>query len=206
MKKQNVSTRKISEAIKIFKQNGGILRTSEALKEGIHPRTLYYLRDSDIIEQLSRGVFCLVEMPSITEPDLAIVALRVPSAVICLVSALAFHELTTQVPHKVSIALRKGAETPRIDFPPVTVHRFSKLAYESGIEEKNINGIKIRVYSPAKTIADCFKARNKIGMDIILEALKIYRTNDYFDPDILFEYARICRISNVIKPYLEAIL
>jgi len=206
MKKQNVSTRKISEAIKIFKQNGGILRTSEAIKEGIHPRTLYYLRDSNIIEQLSRGVFCLVEMPSITEPDLAIVALRVPSAVICLVSALAFHELTTQVPHKVSIALRKGAETPRIDFPPVTVHRYSKLAYESGIEEKNINGIKLRIYSPAKTIADCFKARNKIGMDIILEALKIYRTNDYFDPDILFEYARICRVSNVIKPYLEAIL
>lgn len=206
MKKQNVSARKISEAIKIFKQNGGILRTSEAIKEGIHPRTLYYLRDSNIIEQLSRGVFCLVEMPSITEPDLAIVALRVPSAVICLVSALAFHELTTQVPHKVSIALRKGAETPRIDFPPVTVHRFSKVAYESGIEEKNINGIKLRIYSPAKTIADCFKARNKIGMDIILEALKIYRTNDYFDPDILFEYARICRVSNVIKPYLEAIL
>ena len=206
MKKQNVSTRKISEAIKIFKQNGGILRTSEAIKEGIHPRTLYYLRDSNIIEQLSRGVFCLVEMPSITEPDLTIVALRVPSAVICLVSALAFHELTTQVPHKVSIALRKGAETPRIDFPPVTVHRYSKLAYESGIEEKNINGIKLRIYSPAKTIADCFKARNKIGMDIILEALKIYRTNDYFDPDILFEYARICRVSNVIKSYLEAIL
>jgi len=206
MNKQDVSSKKISEAIKIFKRKGGILRTSEAIKEGIHPRILYCLRDSNIIEQLSRGVFCLVEMPSITEPDLAIIALRVPSAVICLVSALAFHELTTQVPHKVSIALRKGAETPRIDFPPVTVHRFSKVAYESGIEERNINGIKLKIYSPAKTIADCFKARNKIGMDIFLEALKTYRTKDYFDPDRLFEYARICRVSNVIKPYLEGIL
>jgi predicted transcriptional regulator of viral defense system len=206
MSRQAVSKEKISEAIKIFKLKGGILRTSEAIKEGIHPRTLYCLRDSNIIDQLSRGVFRLVEMPSITEPDLAIIALRIPTAVICLVSALAFHELTTQIPHTVSIALKKGAETPRIDFPPVTVHRFSKAAYEAGVEERYINGIKFKIYSPGKTVADCFKARNKIGMDIVLEALKTYRTKDYFDPDELIEYAQICRVSNVIKPYLEAIL
>lgn len=206
MKKNNVSSEKTSEAIQIFKQRDGIIRTAEAIRVGIHPRTLYFMRDSGIIEQLSRGVFRLANMPSISNPDLATVLLRIPRSVVCLVSALAFHELTTRIPHTVSIALEKGAETPRIDYPPITVHRFSKAAFESGIETPSIDGIRVRIYCPEKTMADCFKARNKIGMDIVLEALKLYRSKKYFNPDKLLEYARICRVEKIIKPYLEAII
>ncbi|HCP14250.1 MAG TPA: transcriptional regulator [Peptococcaceae bacterium] len=190
----------------IFKEHGGTLRTGEALKAGIHPRDLYSLRDQGRIEQVSRGVFRLSDLPPISNPDLVSVALRVPKAVICLISALSFHHLTTQVPHEVAIALERGAESPRIDFPPVSVHRFTKEAYNAGIEKHDIDGVKILVYNPEKTIADCFKFRNKLGLDVVLEALKLYKEKGRFNTEELMRYGRICRVAKIMKPYLEAMV
>lgn len=194
------------KALWIIKKSSGVIRTGEALQAGIHPRVLYNLRDQGKIEQVSRGVYRLAELPPISNPDLVAVALRVPRAVICLVSALSFHHLTTQIPHEVTIALEKGAKTPRIDFPPISVHRFSKAAFTAGIEKYDIDGVVTRIYSPEKTLADCFKFRNKLGMDIVLESLKLYSAKKEFKTDELFRFARICRVEKVMSPYLESMI
>jgi predicted transcriptional regulator of viral defense system len=195
---------RFEKARKLIKQNNGIIRTSEALKAGIHRRTLYELRDTGELEQISRGIYRLAEQKPISNPDLITVAARFPKAVVCLVSALSYHDITTQIPHAVSIAIEKGAESPRIDYPPVSVHRFSGYSLTEGIEEKKIDGVTVRIYNPEKTLADCFKFRNKIGMDVVLEALKFYRERKKIRLDELMRYARICRVEKVMKPYLEA--
>ena len=194
------------KAISLFKEHGGTLRTSEALRLGIYPRTLYALRDAGILEKLSRGLYRLAELPPLSAPDLAIVALRIPHAVICLVSALAFHELTTQVPYAVNIALSRGAERPRLDYPPLRIFWFSGTAWSEGVEIHQISQASVRIYCPEKSVADSFKYRRKIGLDIALEALKLYRQTPQSDVGKLLHYARICRVENVIKPYLEALL
>jgi len=177
---------------------------SEAIERGISRYMLYSLRDKGVIEQVSRGVYRLVELPPISNPDLVTVGLRYPNAVICLVSALAYHEITTQVPHSVSVAVPRESRQPSLDYPPITVHRFSELAYRAGIEEHQIDGVTVKIYSPEKTLADCFKFRNKIGMDVVLEALKLYKARKQFDLEALLKYAKICRVEKVMHPYLEA--
>lgn len=179
---------------------------SDAVKAGITRTVLYGLHKDGILEKISRGVFRLKELPSISNPDIAIIALRSPKAVLCLISALSFHEITTQIPHKIYIALPEKAISPRIDDLPLSVHRFSGQAYTSGIEEREIDGIKIKVYCVEKTLADCFKFRNSIGMDVLLEALKLYRSRKRLNVADLLKYARICRIERVMTPYLEATL
>lgn len=193
-------------ARRLIEDRGGIIRTADALRIGIHPRVFYELRDNGILEQISRGAYRLAEHKPLTDVDLVTVAMRIPRAVICLVSALAFHGITTQVPHAVSIALEKGAESPRMDYPPVSVHRFSGESLTAGVEAHLIDGVTVRVYSKEKTLADCFKFRNKVGMDIVLEALKLYRDQGAFNVGRLLEYARICRVEGIMRPYLEAIL
>lgn len=193
-------------AIVTIHKMGGTIRTSDAIRAGIHPRTLYQLRDSGKLEVLSRGVYRLADQGDTSNPDLVIVATRIPQAVICLVSALAFHEITTQVPHAISIALAKGSETPRLDYPPLVVHRFSEPALKAGFEKHLVDGVSIKIYCPEKTLADCFKFRNKLGMDIVLEALKLYKTRKQFNLEKLLKYARICRVEKIMRPYLEAIL
>ena len=200
------SLSKVNAAITVFKRHGSTLRTSEALRLGIHPRTLYALRESGQIRQLSRGLYRLADLPPVSNPDLVIVARRLPQAVICLISALAFHELTTQVPHVVDIALPRGAERPSVDYPPLRAVWFSGLAWSEGIETHTIDGTPVRIYSAAKSVADCFKYRNKIGLDVALEALKRYREGRDFDANALAKYARICRVERVMRPYLEALL
>lgn len=190
----------------IFLSCGGQLRMSEALERGISRYMLYALRDRGVVEQVSRGVYRLVDLPAIGNPDLVTVGLRVPNAVICLVSALAYHEITTQVAHGVSIALPKESRSPSLDYPPLTVHRFSKAAYQSGIETHLIDGVPIKIYSPEKTLADCFKFRNKLGMDVVLEALKLYKARKKFNPQELIRYGKICRVERVMRPYLEVLL
>jgi predicted transcriptional regulator of viral defense system len=202
-----METRKsIQNAIAIFRQHGGILRTSEALRLGIHSRTLYAMRDSGVLERLSRGLYRLAEFPPLSDPELVTVALKVPQAVICLVSALAFHELTTQIPHAVDIALPNRAERPRLDYPPLRIFWFSGPAWSEGIETHQVDDIPVRIYGPEKSVADSFKYRRKIGLDVALEALKLYRQRSGFDVSKLLHYARICRVEKVMKPYLEALL
>ena len=194
------------KALNTIREMGGTVRTTEAVQYGVHPRTLYQLRDSGDLQTLSRGVYRLNDLDEPSEPDLVIIAKRIPRAVICLVSALAYHELTTQVPHTISIALPKGAETPRVTHPPITVHRFSEGPLNQGIETHQIDGVAVHVYCPEKTLADCFKFRNKLGMDIVLEGLKLYRSRKTVNVEQLMAYGRVCRVEKIMRPYLEAIL
>ena len=196
----------IHTAEEIFKRNGGMMSTKEAISAGIHPRTLYLMRDSGVVEQVSRGIFRLSSLPPLSNPDLVTVNTRIPKGVVCLISALAFHDLTVEIPHEVHIALEPGTERPRIDYPPVRVFWFSGKAYSEGIERHNLDGVKVPIYSAAKTIADCCKFRNKIGLDVALDALKMYRNRSDFDLRELLEYARIRRVEKTMTPYLETLL
>ena len=206
MKKARNKKTARARAIKIIKEKKGIIRTSEAIQSGIHPRILYQLRDDGIIEQLTRGVYHLKSDITPTDIDIATIAKRIPRAVICLISALSFHDITTQIPHTINFALKKGDERPRMNHPPVSIYWFSDKTYESGIEDHVIDGIPVKIYNPEKTIADCFKFRNKIGIDVVLEALKLYKQRKKFKPAELTEYAKICRVDKIMRPYLEAIL
>lgn len=191
-------------AIDIFRASGGQLRMSQAMDRGISRYMLYSLRDSGTVEQVSRGVYRLAELPSLSNPDLVAVALRYPNAVICLVSALSYHAITTQIPHRVFVAVSRDSRPPSLEYPPLSVHRFSEPSFGSGIEEHTIDGVAIKIYSMEKTIADCFKFRNTIGMDVVLEALKLYTARKQTDLEALLTYARICRVDRVMYPYLEA--
>ena len=192
--------------IAIFRKNGGQLRMSEAIAHGITRYMLYSLRDKGIIEQVSRGFYRLVELPPISNPDLVTVSLRFPNAVICLISALSYHNITTQIPHVVSVAVPRDSRIPSLDYPPVQAHRFSNDAYNSGIENHSIDGIPVKIYTSEKTLADCFKFRNKIGMDVVIEALKLYRSRQQFNLEKLLTYAEVCRVKNIMTPYLEAMI
>jgi predicted transcriptional regulator of viral defense system len=192
--------------IEIFRKYGGQLRMSEAISEGMSRYMLYSMRDKGIVEQISRGVYRLADLPPISNPDLVAVSLRFPNCIICLVSALAFHEITTQIPHEVSIAISRKSRIPTLDFPPITVHRFTKNSFEAGVETHSMDGIPVRVYNPEKTIADCFKFRNKLGMDVIIESLKLYKARKNLRVDKLPEYGRICRVEKIMQPYLEAMM
>ncbi len=188
----------------IFHQHGGQLKMSQAISLGISRYMLYSMFDKGILEKVTRGVYRLKELEPISNPDLVTIAVRFSKAVVCLVSALAFHEMTTQIPHEVSIAVPKDSRMIKLQSPPVVTHKFSKESYPVGIEKYKIDGAIVQVYSPEKTLADCFKFRNKIGMDIFLEAIKLYRSR--FKPKVseILKYARACRVESLIKPYLES--
>lgn len=194
------------EAARLFRDRGGILRMAEAVREGVHRRTLYALRDEGVLEQLGRGLFRLADAAPLAHPDLVVVARRVPHGVVCLVSALAFHELTTQIPHEVYLAVPRNAEPPRIDHPPVRVFRMTQEAFEEGIEIHDLDGVAVRVYSPEKTLADCFKYRNTVGLETAVEALRRYRERGRPNVEAILRAARACRVEKVIRPYLEAVL
>ena len=183
-----------------------MLRTRDALHLGIHPETLYRMRDSGTLACLGRGLFRLSDLPPLGSPDLVTVGMKVPSGVICLISALAFHELTTEIPHEVYLALPRGAEPPRLDNPPLRVFWFSRRVFEFGVEAHRLDGAQVRIYSPEKTIADCFKYRNKIGLDTAREALKLYLERRKKNLDAPLEAAEVCRVAKVMRPYLEALV
>ncbi|MBU0697865.1 MAG: type IV toxin-antitoxin system AbiEi family antitoxin domain-containing protein [Pseudomonadota bacterium] len=208
MKPQNTRNRgsRFDRAVGVFKKHGGILRTAQALRAGIHPGTLYTMRDSGALEVVSRGVYRLANGPPLGNPDIVTVATRVPGGVICLISALAFYELTTQIPHAVHVALPRGAEEPRLDHPPIKTYRFTGEAFTEGVEAHELDGVSVRIYSPEKTLADCFKFRNQVGLDTVMEAVRFYRERRSIKVDDLMRYAGICRVKKIIRPYLEAIL
>ena len=197
---------RFEEATEVFRKHGGVLRTADALRSGIHPRTLYAMRDSGLLERVSRGVYRLAESPPLGNPDLVTVATRIPGGVICLISALSYHELTTQIPHEVHVALPSGAEEPRLEHPPIRTYRFTGESFSEGIETHDVDGVGVRIYSPEKTLADWFRLRNRIGLDTAIEALRSYRERGRLRVDELMRYASICRVRTVIRAYLEAIL
>lgn len=191
---------------KIFRENNGILRTGQAKQFGINEHTLVQMCNEGLLVKESRGLYRLADLPPLSNPDLVQVAIRVPRSVVCLISALNFHQLTTQIPYKVYIALPQEVKAPRIEYPPLDIVYLSKKPYSAGIQEYIVDGIKVRVYSREKTIADCFKFRNKIGLDIALEALKDYLRQPNRDIQRILEFASINRVEKIIRPYLQAAL
>jgi predicted transcriptional regulator of viral defense system len=196
-----------SRAKAIFAKQRGVLRTSEALQFGIHPRTLYQLRNAGEIEQVGRGVYRSANRRSLSNPDWVVIAAKAPNAVFCLVSALAYHRLTTQVPHTIDIAIPSHSQVPHIDDLPIRAFWYSVDSLSAGVQTVNIDGVSVRVFNPEKTIADCFKYRNKIGLDVAIEALRSYRErNGRKAMQSLIAYAEIGRVKKVMFPYLEALL
>jgi predicted transcriptional regulator of viral defense system len=196
----------IDKAKGIFRRHGGMLRTAEAIREGIQPRVLYAMRDAGDLQTLRRGCYRLADLDQMSDPDLAVVAKATPKGVVCLISALAFHDITTQIPRVVDLAIPAHRHPPKIDYPPIQPYWFSGKAYWSGIEIHEIDGVQVRIYNPAKTVADCFKYRNKVGHDVAIEALRFCRERKRTPVSELLDYARICRVQRIMSPYLEAML
>jgi predicted transcriptional regulator of viral defense system len=193
------------QALHTFETHGGILSTSQALRLGIHPRTLYALRDEAKLERMERGLYRLAHSKPLGNPDLVTVALKVPKGIVCLISALASHRMTTQIPHAVYLAIPANDQAPALQYPPLRLFWYSKAVYENGIVQEKMDGTPIRVYSPEKTLADCFKYRNKLGIDVCVEALSLYRRRGRMKMDLIERYAKLCRVERVMRPYLEAV-
>ena len=179
---------------------------SDALRCGVLRRTLYSMRDSGQIESLARGLYRLADAPPLGNPDLFTVAKKIPHGVIYLISALAFHEMTTQIPHEVWIAIPRNREPPRLAAPPIRPFRISQAAYEAGIATHQLDGIALKVYCREKTLADCFKHRNEVGLDTVLDAVRMYKTQGRVDVGAILRFADICRVARVARPYLESLL
>ncbi len=194
------------KAIEFIEAAGGLIRTSEALERGIHRRTLYALRDEGTLIQISRGLYQLADMEIPAQVSLAEVAKRVPHGVVCLISALAFHELTTQTPHYVWLAVERKARKPKIKYPPLRVFFFSGDMFNQGIKIINIMNQKVKIYNAPKTVIDCFRWQKAVGLDVAIEAAKEYLKRRDSSPSELVQYAKLCKVEKLVHPYLQAIV
>jgi predicted transcriptional regulator of viral defense system len=160
------------------------------------------MRNAEMIECISRGLY-QIRGQTPDDPDVATVCKKIPGGVLCLISALSIHQITTEIPRMIHVALKRGSEKPLIKYPPVQYYWMSGKAFTEGIEIRNLGGNETPVYCVEKTLADCFKYRNKIGMDVVLEALKLYRERCRLDGNKIMHYAKICRVDKIMRPYLE---
>jgi len=199
-------TTKEKKFIEFLKKRGGMVSYKEIIKAGFNKAFLRNNLDSGRIQKVDRALYGLSDGFTLSNPDLVAVSIKVSKGVVCLLSALAFHEATSEIPRYINIAIPRGVHANKINYPPVKFYRFSFKSWEAGIEKQKIEGYQIKIYSLAKTIADCFKFRNKIGMDVAREALKIAITEKGVQPKEIMQYAEICRVDNIIKPILEAML
>ena len=184
----------------------GVIRACEIREAGLHPEYLRKLCKSGHLIRTSRGLYSLADGDITEHHSLAEACKRIPHGIICLLSALSYHEIGTQNPHQIWMAIDRTMRKPKVDYPPIRIFRFSGPSLKEGIEEKKIEGVSVRVYNPAKTVADCFKYRNKVGIDVAIEALKECWRSRRCEIDKLVHYARICRVSNIIQPYMETIV
>jgi predicted transcriptional regulator of viral defense system len=183
----------------------GLIRPKDLDALGITRAQLARLVAEGLVLQQARGVYIAARHAPTAEHTLAHVAKRVPEGIFCLLTALRFHGLTTQSPAEIWIALPEKARRPHVDYPRLRVARFSGAALTEGIEERRAEGVTLRVYSAAKTVADCFKYRNKVGIDVAVEALRDFSRKHRGGATLLARFARICRVSRVMQPYLDAI-
>jgi predicted transcriptional regulator of viral defense system len=183
----------------------GMLRPTQLQAIGIPRVILARLTSSGQLAKVGRGLYRLADAPVAEQEGLATIAVKVPQAVFCLLTALQIHELTTQLPRQIWIAMPQGSHTPKLDYPPVKMVQFSGEAFSEGIEVIKTDQVALRVYCVAKTVADCFKHRNKIGLDVAIEALKDALSQKKASANDLWRYAKICRVANVMRPYLETI-
>lgn len=200
----NATTEPASRAIDLIRRKG-VLRPRDLAPHGIARAYLQQLVEAGTVERVGRGLYRLSGAPVTEHHSLAEACKRVPGGAVCLLSALRFHGLTTQAPFEVWLAIDVHAWRPRVEYPPLRIVRFSGKALEEGIETHEIEGVRVKVYSAAKTVADCFKFRNKLGLDVALEALKDYLGKYRGKTDELWHYAGVCRVTNVMRPYLEAL-
>ena len=199
---------KISKSKKVLDiaRKAGMLRAHELAKQGIARVYLQRLEQQGLLVREARGLYTLPDAKVTENHSLAEAAKRVSHGVVCLLSALRFHGLTTQAPSEVWLAIGWKARAPKTDAQPLRIIRMSGKALTEGVEQHQIEGVAVKIYSPAKTVADCFKYRNKIGLDVALEALRGYRRKHRAGMDELWYFANICRVAKVMQPYLEAVL
>jgi len=200
------SARSKTQAALDLVRERGIVRPRDLAVHKIPPDYLDRLHRRGQIERVARGLYAWPDADLGENQTLAEAARQVPRGIICLLSALRFHGLTTQSPHEVWMALPPKAWLPRIEHPKLRIFRFSGNSLTKGVEEHAMKGAALRVYSPAKTVADCFKYRNKVGLDVALEALRDCWKQRRSTMDALWEAARICRMTNVMRPYLESLI
>lgn len=183
----------------------GVLRTKDLEAGGLSRVAVRRLCDREVLRRLGRGLYALADAEPTENRTLVEAAVRVPAGVICLLSALRLHGMTTQAPHEVWLALPSGTWTPTVDWPPLRITKFSTASYAFGIDERQVEGIRLRVTTPAKTVADCFKFRSKVGTDVAIEALKDYRRERRGTIDALMRASEVDRVARVLRPYLEAL-
>jgi len=181
------------------------VRPRDLAEAGVSRTALGRLVAAGKLERVSRGVYRLADGDVSEHASLVEACKRVPGGVVCLLSALAYHDLTTHGPHQAWPAIERRAWRPRVDYPPLRVVRFSGEALAQGVEVHDIEGVAVKVYGPAKTVADCFKYRRKIGVDVAVAALRDYRARRLGILDTIWRFAEICRVTTVIRPYLEAL-
>lgn len=182
----------------------GVMRARDAAKHGLSRKRLSELTRAGKLERVSRGVYAAAGTQVTEHHTLVEAAASVPDGVICLLSALRFHELGTQQPHEIWVAIGRKAWKPRLDWPPLHVVRFSGDALDFGVEEHVLENVSVKITSREKTVADCFKYRNKIGLDVAIEALREYLRSRKRSVDTLVRAARVCRVARVMQPYLES--
>lgn len=183
----------------------GILRAGDLARGGLsRQRIMEMARRGDLV-RLGRGLYARPDAPVTEGHALALVCAHAPAAVVCLLSALRLHGLGTQDPWQVWAMIETGARAPRMDYPPLRVVRAGGEAFRAGVEERRVEGVTVRVTGVAKTVADCFKYRSRVGLDVALEALRECLAERRASPDEIWRYARVCRVERVLRPYLEAL-
>ena len=204
--KKYVMNQKTSAKIIRIAKRSGVVRPKDMDAHGISRKYIHQLHHEGILTRVGRGLYVLEGVSPSENRTIAEVCKRVPTGVVCLLSALQFHRLTTQSPFEIWLAINHKARRPKEPMLPIRIVRFSGKALTAGIEEHTIEGVRVKIYSPAKTVADCFKYRNKIGLDVAIESLRDCMRSRRCTMDELWEYARVCRVSNVMKPYLESLI
>ena len=200
-----MSQSKTHQILQLLKEKG-VIRAKELRTRGIHPQYIKQLEQEGQIIRTARGVYTLTDLDLTEHQSLIEVSVRVPHGVVCLLSALSFHDITTQAPFEVWLAIANSARTPCEELIPLRIVYMSGDSFNSGIEEHLISTKPVKVYNLPKTVADCFKYRNKIGLDVALEALKESWNQNKVTMDSLWHYAKICRVQNVMRPYLESLI
>lgn len=196
----------IKKSLALLSKQPGPVRLTDALRLGIHRDTLWAMRDQGLLDQVSRGLYRPADADPLADQDLIVVSKRVPGGVVCLLSALAFHDLTTQIPHEVHLALHRGRRRPRIEHPPVKVYWWAGAAIQQGVDKHLMSGVEVLITSAERSVADAFRYRKQLGVDLAVEALRAWRARRGSRPDALLKAARIVRVETVITPYLQAVL
>jgi len=197
--------RTTSEHVLSLARRNGVLRARDLAAHGIAREYLARLHQKGLLTRATRGIYVPVDAEMTEHQSLVEACKRVPHGIVCLLSALQFHNLTTQIPHEVWLAIDTKARRPKVKYPPLRIVRFSGQALTADVETRRIQRMPVRITSPARTVVDCFKYRNKIGLDVALEALRDCWRQEKATMEELHRVARACRMANVMRPYLESL-